>query len=131
MRRRLAYVQGRSRRLSTRVFGTAPVGTPPRRHDRSENGKTLQIAGFSFSRPVSRILPPSSSRPFARFDRTVGFASAAGFVNWPQMLWPIWRRAGTGVSSRAGAVEEDGGGGCARFLETELALLDQLERSDE
>src|SRR6266581_6298971 len=38
---------------------------------------------------------------------------------------------GMRVSSRAGAVEEDGGGRCACFLEAELAVLDQLERGDE
>src|SRR5712691_8069678 len=35
------------------------------------------------------------------------------------------------VSSRAGAVQEDGGGRRACFLEAELAVLDQLERGDE
>src|SRR6266581_6471518 len=38
---------------------------------------------------------------------------------------------GMRVSSRAGAVEEDGGGRCACFLEAELAVLGQLERGDE
>src|SRR6266702_1450587 len=38
---------------------------------------------------------------------------------------------GMRVSSRAGAVEEDGGGRCACFLEAELAVLDQLERGRE
>jgi hypothetical protein len=35
------------------------------------------------------------------------------------------------ASSRAGAVQEDGGGCRAGFLEAESASLDQLERSDE
>jgi hypothetical protein len=35
------------------------------------------------------------------------------------------------IIARAGAVQEDGGGRCACFLEAELAVLDQLERGDE
>ena len=69
----------------------ARVMHAPARNSAPKNGKTLQIAGSSFSRPLSRILRPSP-RQAARFGSTMRFGLRPRFRRRPLNAVPVMHR---------------------------------------